>query len=137
MGWNLSIVLLRLGEISRLSHNEEEIDKFQWKFLLNILKYDVMMVIFTMKYRTRTDMIVSVLEAATQGATKTKIIYSSYLSSQPLKAYLELVITNGLLVYDPTKQRYKTTERGLRLLELYNSVGNLELVPYALTTFQE
>ena len=95
------------------------------------------MVICTMEYRTRTDIIVSVLEAATQGATKTKIIYSSYLSSHPLKAHLELVITNGLLAYDPTKQRYKTTERGLRLLELYNSVGKLELAPHALTTFRE
>ena len=95
------------------------------------------MVICTMEYRTRTDIIVSVLEAATQGATKTKIMYSSYLSSHPLKAYLELVFTNGLHAYDPTKQRYKTTERGLRLLELYNSVGKLELAPCALTTFQE
>ena len=95
------------------------------------------MIIYAMKYRTRTDIIVSMLEAAIHGATKTKIMYSSYLSSDPLKAYLELVIRNGLLAYDATKQRYRTTERGLRLLELYKSVGKLELAPSALTAFQK
>ena len=95
------------------------------------------MIIYAMKYRTRTDIIVSMLEAAIHGATKTKIMYSSYLSSDPLKAYLELVIRNGLLAYDATKQRYRTTERGLRLLELYNSIGKLELAPSALTAFQK
>lgn len=95
------------------------------------------MILYTMKYRSRTDIIVSLLEAATNGATKTKIMYSSYLSSHPLRAYLELVIRNGLLAYDSTKQRYSTTERGLRLLELYNSIGKMELAPSALTTSQK
>ena len=95
------------------------------------------MIVYTMKYRSKTDIIVSMLEAAIHGATKTKIMYSSYLSSHPLRAYLELVIRNGLLAYDSTKQRYSTTERGLRLLELYNSIGKMELVPSALTTSQK
>ena len=81
----------------------------------------------TVKYRSRTDIIVSMLEAARFEATKTKIIYSSYLSSHQLRAYLELVIRNGLFTYDSVKQRYRTTEKGLRLLELYNNVGKLEL----------
>jgi predicted transcriptional regulator len=96
-----------------------------------------MMILYTTKYRSRTDIIVSLLEAATNGATKTKIMYSSYLSSHPLRAYLELVIRNGLLAYDSTKQRYSTRERGLRLLELYNSIGKMELAPSALTTSQK
>ena len=95
------------------------------------------MIIYVMKYRTKTDIIVSMLEAAIHDATKTKIMYWSYLSSHPFKAYLGLVIRNGLLTYDPTKQRYKTTERGLRLLELYNSVGKLELARPAFTTLQK
>jgi predicted transcriptional regulator len=95
------------------------------------------MILYTMKYRSRTDIIVSMLEAATNGATKTKIMYSACLSSHPLRAYLELVIRNGLLAYDSTKQRYSTTERGLRLLDLYNSIGKMELAHSALTTSQK
>jgi predicted transcriptional regulator len=80
-----------------------------------------------MKYRSRTDIMVSILEAARLGETKTKIMYSSFLSSHQVRPYLELVISNGLLAYDSTKGLYRTTERGLRLLELYGSVGRLEL----------
>ena len=80
-----------------------------------------------MSYRSRTDIIVSIPEAARLGETKTKIMYSSFLSSHQLRTYLELVISNGLLAYDSTKGRYRTTERGLRLLDLYDNVGRLEL----------
>jgi len=90
-----------------------------------------------MKYRSRTDIIISMLEAARHGGRKTKIMYSSYLSSQQLRTYLELVIGNGLLEYDSTKERYRTTERGLRLLDLYNNMSELELVPYVRTLPQK
>ena len=89
---------------------------------------------YTMKYRSRTDIIVSMLEAARHGVTKTKIMYSSYLSSYQLRTYLELLISNGLLAYDSTKERYKTTEKGLRVLELHDSIDKLELAPSVRTT---
>jgi predicted transcriptional regulator len=82
-----------------------------------------------MKHRTRTDIIGSMLEAAMHGAPKTKVMYSSYLSSNQLKTYLEIVISNGLLEYDSTKERYKTTQRGLRVLALYASLCNLVVLP--------
>ena len=91
----------------------------------------------TVKYRSRTDIIVSMLEAARFEATKTKIMYSSYLSSHQLRVYLELVIRNGLFAYDSAKQRYRTTEKGLRLLELYNDVGKLQLADSVLATSQK
>ena len=90
-----------------------------------------------MKYRTRTDIMVSILEAARHGATKTKIMYSSYLSSHQLRAYLELVIKNSLLAYDSRRKRYSTTDKGLRLLELYDAIGKLKLAPTALSAFQK
>jgi predicted transcriptional regulator len=90
-----------------------------------------------MKYRSRTDIIVSMLEAGRHGERKTKIMYSSYLSSQQLRTYLELLIGNGLLEYDSTKERYRTTERGLRLLDLYSNLSGLKLAPYARTTTQK
>jgi predicted transcriptional regulator len=95
------------------------------------------MIHFTMKYRSRTDIIVSMLEAARHGVTKTKIMYSSYLSSYQLRTYLELVISNGLLAYDSAKERYRTTEKGLRLLELHDSIDKLELAPSAWSTTQK
>jgi predicted transcriptional regulator len=85
------------------------------------------MISVAMKYRSRTDIIVSMLEAARIGQTKTKIMYTSFLSSHQLRPYLELVVSNGLLAYDSTKGRYRTTEKGLRLLDLYDTVGRLEL----------
>lgn len=117
--------------------NEEKIYKSDSKFLLDILKYGIQMIQFTMKYRTRTDIIVRMLESARDGATKTKIMYSSYLSSSQLTTYLELVISNGLLAHDSKEKLYRTTEKGLRLLELHNSVGELELAPTAWTLTQK
>ena len=83
--------------------------------------------LYTVKYRSRTDIIVSMLEAARLETTKTRIMYLSYLSSHQLGTYLQLVIRNGLVEYDSARQRYWTTEKGLRLLELYNNIGKLEL----------
>lgn len=94
------------------------------------------MILSTMKYRSRTEIIVSMLEAARHGGTKTKIMYSSYLSSHQLRTYLELVISSGLLQYDSMKDHYRTTQRGLRLLELYSSIGSLELAPSTRTPAQ-
>lgn len=95
------------------------------------------MIFSTVKYRSRTDIIVSILEAARFEATKTKIMYSSYLSSHQLRVYLELGIRNGLFAYDSAKQRYRTTEKGLRLLESYNNVAKLELADSVLATSQK
>jgi predicted transcriptional regulator len=79
------------------------------------------MIISTVKYTSTTDVVVTMLEAARHGGMK------AYLSSPRLIACLELVIRNGLLAYDSAKQRYRTTEKGLRLLELYHNIGKLEL----------
>jgi predicted transcriptional regulator len=90
-----------------------------------------------MKNRSRREIMVSMLESAKHGVKKTKIMYTSYLSSHQLNPYLELVIGNGLLKYDSMKKRYRTTERGLRLLDLYSSMSGLELAPHARTPTQK
>ncbi len=87
------------------------------------------MIPFTVKYRARTDTIVTMLEVATYGAMKTKIMYASCLSSDQLRTYLERGITNGLLEYDSKVERYSTTEKGFRLLDLYNNLCSLEVAP--------
>jgi predicted transcriptional regulator len=52
-----------------------------------------------MKYRSRTDIVSQILEAANGGATKTKIMYKAYLSYAQLKEYLSVLVENGLLDY--------------------------------------
>jgi predicted transcriptional regulator len=95
------------------------------------------MIVSAMKYRSRTDIIVSMLDAARHEATKTKIMYSSYLSSHQLRPYLELVTKNGLLAYDSTRQRYVTTDKGLRVLELYDAIDKLKRAASASSTSQK
>ena len=78
-----------------------------------------------MKYRSRTDIVALILEAANGGATKTKIMYKAFLSYAQLKEYLAVLIENGLIEYEDVRQHYRTTEKGLRLLRVYNQVGEL------------
>ena len=78
-----------------------------------------------MKYRSRTDISEMVLEAANGGATKTKIMYKAFLSYAQLKEYLGVLIENGLIEYEEGRQLYRTTEKGIRLLRVYNQVGEL------------
>jgi predicted transcriptional regulator len=78
-----------------------------------------------MKYRSRTDISVLILEAANGGATKTKIMYKAFLTYLQLKEYLTMLSENGLLEFEEATQNYRTTEKGLRLLQIYNRVDRL------------
>ena len=81
-----------------------------------------------MKYRSRTEITVLILEAANGGATKTKIMYKSFLSYAQLKEYFTMLIENGLIEYEgKILNMYRTTEKGLRLLKIYNQIE--EIVP--------
>ena len=52
-----------------------------------------------MKYRSRTEIVSNILEAANGGVTKTKIMYKAYLSYNQLREYLSILIENNLLEY--------------------------------------
>ncbi|HXW11466.1 MAG TPA: winged helix-turn-helix domain-containing protein [Nitrososphaeraceae archaeon] len=78
-----------------------------------------------MKYRSRTEIISMILEAANGGATKTKIMYKAFLSYAQLREYLSVLIENNLLEYLEGMQTYKTTEKGLNLLKMHNEIGEL------------
>ena len=78
-----------------------------------------------MKYRSRTDIVGLILEAANGGATKTKIMYKAFLSYAQLKEYLAVLIENGLIEHEDVRQLYRTTEKGLHLLQIYNQVDEL------------
>jgi predicted transcriptional regulator len=82
-----------------------------------------------MKYRSRTEIVSMILEAANGGATKTRIMYKAFLSYAQLKEYLSVLIENNLLEYLEGSQSYKTTEKGLNLLKMHNEIGELLHTP--------
>jgi predicted transcriptional regulator len=80
-----------------------------------------------MKYRSRTEIVSMMLEAANGGATKTKIMYNAFLSYNQLKDYLSVLIENNLIEYHEGTREFKTTEKGLNLLKMHNEM--VELLP--------
>jgi predicted transcriptional regulator len=78
-----------------------------------------------MKNRSRTEITASILESANGGVTKTKIMYKSFLSYTQLKEYLSVLIENNLIEGLEGTQTYKTTEKGLNFLKMYNEIGEL------------
>lgn len=78
-----------------------------------------------MKYRSRTDIVATILEAANGGSTKTRIMYKAYLSYAQLKEYLSILVGNGLLEYEEGELKYKTTEKGLRFMKTYSEIGEM------------
>ncbi|MGH9979383.1 MAG: winged helix-turn-helix domain-containing protein [Nitrososphaeraceae archaeon] len=79
-----------------------------------------------MKYRSRTEIIGLILEAANGGgATKTKIMYRAFLSFAQLREYLTMLQGNELVEYESGKQTYRTTEKGMRLLGIYEKMYEL------------
>ena len=78
-----------------------------------------------MKYRGRTEIVATILEAANGKATKTKIMYIAFLSYNQLKEYLSVLIENNLIEYSEETKTYKTTEKGLNYLKMNNEIGDL------------
>jgi len=78
-----------------------------------------------MKYRSRTEIASRILDAANSSSTKTRIMYKAFLSYAQLKEYLEMLTVNGLLEYQQTEETYKTTLKGRKFMELYDSMGEL------------
>ena len=82
-----------------------------------------------MKYRSRTEIVSMILEAANGGATKTKIMYKAFLSYAQLREYLSVLIENNLLEYLEGTQTYTTTEKGINFLKMHNEIGELLQTP--------
>ena len=77
-----------------------------------------------MRNRSRTEIVGSILDAAYGGGTsKTKIMYTAFLSYAQLNEYLSILIENNLIEYLDGTQTYKTTEKGLNYLKTYNEIG--------------
>ena len=75
--------------------------------------------------RSRTEIVGNILDAANGGATKTKIMYTAFLSYNQLKEYISILIENNLIEYLDGTHKFKTTEKGLNFLKMHNEIGEL------------
>ena len=75
--------------------------------------------------RSRTEIVAMILDAANGGASKTKIMYKSFLSYGQLREYLSILIENNLIEYLDGVHKFKTTEKGLNLLKMHNEMAEL------------
>jgi predicted transcriptional regulator len=79
-----------------------------------------------MKYRSKIEIITYILQAANGGGvTQSKIMYKALLSSPQMKEYLIFLIEKGLLRYDKDTRTFKTTEEGLRFLNICSRLGDM------------
>jgi predicted transcriptional regulator len=85
-----------------------------------------------MNYRSSTEIISMILDAANGGTTKTKIMYKAMLSYNQLKEYLSVLIKNNLIEYRDGTKTFRTTEKGLNLLKIHNEMT--ELLPITATS---
>jgi predicted transcriptional regulator len=80
-------------------------------------------------YRTSVEIIAEILKIANGGnVTRTKIMYSAFLNYFQLKEYLRMLTKRDLLSYNADTRTFKTTEKGLMLLEAYNLLVDLMML---------
>jgi len=83
------------------------------------------------KYRSRSDIIELLLNAAAGGgATKTKLMYSAFISFNQLKEYLSLLAENGLIQYEEETHSFRTTEKGIQFLKLQNKIDEVAPISF-------
>jgi predicted transcriptional regulator len=77
-----------------------------------------------MRHRSTIEIISLILKAANGGggATKAKIMYDAFLSYNNLAPLLTFLTERGFLSYHLNTRTFKTTEKGLRFLEIYNQM---------------
>ncbi|HKI08765.1 MAG TPA: winged helix-turn-helix domain-containing protein [Nitrososphaeraceae archaeon] len=81
-----------------------------------------------MKPGRQTEIIQIILETITsreEGITKTQLMYKSFMSYIQLVEHLTVLRRSGLIEYNPSTSTYKTTTRGLRLLQVTKEINKL------------
>ncbi|MDF0593680.1 winged helix-turn-helix domain-containing protein [Methanotrichaceae archaeon M04Ac] len=79
-----------------------------------------------MTRRDRMQIMVSILNTCTRGANKTRIVYQANLNFRTVNPYLDLLEKKGLLqVTEDRTTLYKTTPRGLELINNFSSINEM------------
>jgi len=66
-----------------------------------------------------------ILQAAINGATKTRIMYGAYLSYAQVKEYLSFLIEKDLIRREEGSGIYKLTQKGVQLLRVYEDISDM------------
>lgn len=66
-----------------------------------------------------------ILDSINSGETMTKIMYKTYLSHAHLKDYLNFMEKNELVRYEEGTQLYRITEKGRKLMRLYEETNTV------------
>ena len=85
-----------------------------------------------MKNRSRSEITKSILEAANtgEGASRTRLMYKSYLAYNQLKEYLETLQESALVDYQVGMRCYRITEKSSRLLQSQNKLEEIAPINY-------
>jgi predicted transcriptional regulator len=80
-----------------------------------------------MKNRDRFDISNLILQIANRynNVTTTKIMSRGYSSYNQMKEHLMFLTERDLLYYDKNNGTFKTTEKGLRFLQIYNKIDDM------------
>jgi predicted transcriptional regulator len=78
------------------------------------------------KYRSRFEIAATILHVAMDGgATKTKLMYGSFLSFAQINDYLNFLLANELIKKEEETRMYALTEKGMRFLHVYEELSAL------------
>lgn len=75
--------------------------------------------------RSRHNIISEILDICKDSASKTRIVYQANLNFRTVNPYIDLLIKNGLIdVSYGNSVLYKTTEKGMDLLDNFKQINN-------------
>ncbi|HZD35485.1 MAG TPA: winged helix-turn-helix domain-containing protein [Nitrososphaeraceae archaeon] len=72
--------------------------------------------------RNRTEIISTILETCKGSSKRAEIMFASYLPFEQVNEYLDELVMNGLLAYNPHKRVYNLTSKGSRFLEFQKEI---------------
>lgn len=79
-----------------------------------------------LRHRSRSEIISSILQVTNGNSARvTQIQYKTYLSYNILKEYLVNLLENDLVEYIEGERAFKTTPKGMRFLQVSNSMDDL------------
>jgi predicted transcriptional regulator len=76
------------------------------------------------KYRSRIEIISSILEACVEGAKKSKVMHRSFVSNTQFKLYMNHLIEKNLLSID-SESKLTITPKGLDFLDHYHTLESM------------
>jgi predicted transcriptional regulator len=80
----------------------------------------------SMTKRSRHVIVSEILDICRDGACKTRIVYQANLNFKTVQPYINILIKNNLIICAQGENpQYKTTDRGMRLLEEVKQVNCL------------